>query len=291
MQTYVVDGAVVQVLGGDGGLDDLLQNLLAKLLGGNVLRVLGRNDDGVDTEGHDSAVVVLVLDGDLGLGVGAEPRQRAVAASSRHGSVELVGEEESQGEQLGGLVGGIAEHDALVTGAKVLEAVVEVETLRDIRGLLLDGDEQVEGLVVEALGGVIVADVLDGLADDLLVVDLGLGGDLTKDHDHAGLGGRLAGDLGEGILRQAGIEDGVGDLIGDLVGVALTDGLGLARGGQRQHRAWAIPHPDSGGRTYGEEEGSLVVVLPVRTRPVGPVGTVGSHYDLCGNWKLWRGLR
>ena len=223
----MVDGAVVQVLGGDGGLDDLLQDLLAELLGGDIGAVLGGNDDGVDTERNNSTIVVLVLNRDLGLGVRAEPGQAAVAASSRHGGVELVGEEEGQGEKLGGLIGGIAEHDTLVTGTEVLEAVVEVKALRDIGRLLLDGDEKVESLVVEALGGIIVADVLDGVADNLLVVELGLGADLTEDHDHAGLGGRLASDLGERVLGQAGIEDGVRDLISDLVGVALTDGLGL----------------------------------------------------------------
>jgi hypothetical protein len=229
--THVVDGALIQVLLRDGGLDDLLKDLLAKLLSGDIGRVLGRDDDGVDAEGNDGAVVVLVLDGDLSLGVGAEPGEGAITASLGHGGVELVGEEEGQGEQLGGLVGGIAEHDTLVTGTEVLEAVVKVKTLGNIGRLLLDGDEQVQGLVVETLGGVIVADVLDGLTDNLLVVDLGLGGDLTEDHDHARLGGRLAGDLGHGVLGKAGIEDGIRDLVADLVGVALADGFGLWRGG------------------------------------------------------------
>ncbi len=102
-----------------------------------------------------------------------------------------------------------------------------MKALGDIRGLLLDGDEKVASLVVETLGRVIVADILDGVADNLLVVDLCLGGDLAEDHDHTGLGGGLTGNLGEGILSQAGIEDGIGDLISDLVGVALTDRLGL----------------------------------------------------------------
>lgn len=225
----MVDGLLIEVLGGDGSLDDLVEDLLAELLGGDVGAVLGRDDDGVDTERDNGTVVMLVLDRDLGLGVGAEPRQGAVTASSRHGGVQLVGELEGEGEQLGGLVGGIAEHDALVTSAEVLEAVVEVEALSDIGGLLLNGDEKVERLVVEALGRVIIADALDGLADDLLVVNLGLGGDLAKDHDHAGLGGRLASDLGEGVVGQAGIENGVGDLISDLVGMALADGLGLQK--------------------------------------------------------------
>jgi hypothetical protein len=225
--TYVVDGVVTEVLGGDDLLDDLLLNLLSELLGGDIRRVLSRDNDSVDTLRDNGTVVVLVLDGDLGLGVGSEPGERTVAAGSGHGSVELMGEEESEGEELRGLVSGITEHDTLVTGTKLLKSLLVVETLGDIRGLLLNGDEQVAGLVVKALGGVIVSDVLDGVTDNLLVVELGLGGDLTEDHDHTGLGGSLASNLGEGVLPEAGIEDSVGNLISDLVGVTLTDGLGL----------------------------------------------------------------
>lgn len=224
----MVDGVVVEVLGGDGLLDDLLEDLLAKLLGGDVGGVLSGNDDSVDADRDDSAAVVLVLNGDLGLGVGTEPVQRAVAASGGHGSVELVSEHEGQGEQLRGLVGGITEHDTLVTSTEALEGLLVVQTLGDIGRLLLNGDEQVEGLVVETLGGVVVTNVLDSVTDDLLVVELGLGGDLTEDHDHTSLGGSLASNLGEGILSQASVEDGIRDLIGDLVGVTLTDGLGLS---------------------------------------------------------------
>lgn len=223
----MVDGLVVEVLGGDGLLDDLVKDLLAEVLGGDVVGVLGGDDDGVDADGDDRTVVVLVLNSDLGLGVGSQPRQRAVAAGSRHGSVELVGEGESEGEELGGLVGGITEHDTLVTSTEALESLLVVQTLGNIGRLLLNSNEQVEGLVVETLGGVIVTDVLDGVTDDLLVVNLGLGGDFTENHDHTSLGGSLASNLGEGVLSQAGVEDGIGDLIGNLIGVTLTDGLGL----------------------------------------------------------------
>lgn len=223
----MVDGLVVEVLGGNDLLDDLLLDLLPQLLSGDVRAVLGADDDGVHAEGNHSTVIVLVLDGDLGLGVGPEPREGAVAAGGRHGSVQLVGELEGQGEELGGLVGGISKHDALVARTELLESLLVVQALGDIGGLLLDGDEDIAGLEIKALGGVVVTNILDGIADDLLVVEAGLGGDLTKDHDHAGLGGRLARNLGEGVVLQAGIEDGIGDLISDLVGVALSYGLGL----------------------------------------------------------------
>lgn len=92
------------------------------------------------------------------------------------------------------LVGSITEHDTLVTGTVVLQIAV-VQTLGDIGRLLLNSDQDVTGLVVETLFRVIVTDLLDGVSDDGLEVDSGLGGDFTENHDHTGLGGGLTGDL------------------------------------------------------------------------------------------------
>jgi len=76
----------------------------------------------------------------------------------------------------------------------VLEISV-VESLSDIGRLLLNGDKNVAGLVVESLLGRIVSDVLDGLSDDGLEVDVSLGGDLSEDHD------QTEGKQGEGGER------------------------------------------------------------------------------------------
>lgn len=235
--THVVDSLVVEEVGWDDLLDDLLSDLLAELLSGDVGGVLGGDNDSVDTLGLDGTIVVLVLDGDLGLGVRSEPWQAVVETGLLHRSVELVCQLDGQRQHLGGLVRGISEHNTLVTGSEILQALLVVETLGNVGALLLNGDEHVASLVVEALGGVIVSNVLDRVTDDLLVVDTGLGGDLTEDHDHTGLGGRLAGNLGGGVFGQAGVEDGIGDLVSDLVWVTTTDGLG------------------------GEEEGALSVEL------------------------------
>ena len=209
----VVDGLVVKHLGGDDLLDDLLLDLLAELLSGDVLAVLGRDDDSVDTQRNDGTTIVSVLNGDLGLGVGAEPWERAILAGSSHGGVELVGKEDGEREELWGLVGGIAKHDTLVTGTELLKSLLVVETLSNVGRLLLNGNEDVACLVVEALLRRVVADVLDGATDDLLVVEVCLCGDFAENHDHTGLGGRLASNLGEGVLLEARIEDGVRDLI------------------------------------------------------------------------------
>lgn len=111
--------------------------------------------------------------------------------------------------EFGGFVGGIAEHEALVTGTELLEGLVKVKTLGDIGRLLLNGNHDVAGLVVETLLRRVIADLLDGTSDDALVVNVGLGGNLTEDHNHTGLSGRLASDLGERVLRKAGIEDSI----------------------------------------------------------------------------------
>ena len=74
----------------------------------------------------------------------SQPSEVAVLHLLCHLSVERVSENQSQGHELLGLISGITEHDALITGTMVLEVTV-VETLSDIWGLLLNGDKDVEG--------------------------------------------------------------------------------------------------------------------------------------------------
>lgn len=85
-----------------------------------------------------------------------------------------------QGVQLSGFVGGIAKHETLITGAHILVGLAQVNTLRDVWRLLLDGNKNIAALVVEALVAVVVANVPDGFTDDLLVVEDSRGGDLSQ---------------------------------------------------------------------------------------------------------------
>lgn len=230
----VVDNTIVKEVLGDNLLDDLLKDLLSELLGSDLLSVLSGDDDSVDTEGdHSTILTLLVLNGDLRLRVGSEPAHRAVTTGNGHSSVKLVSEHDGKRHHLGGLVGSVTEHNTLVTSTNLLEGTV-VETLSNVGRLLLNGNQDVTGLVVETLLGRVVTNLLDSVSDDLLVVDLRPGGDLTKDHDHTSFGGGLTSDLGEGVLSETSVEDGIGDLVTDLVGVALTNGLGsekeVARG-------------------------------------------------------------
>ena len=94
------------------------------------LGVLGRDDD----RGRRDRLAVLVAQRDLALGVGLEERRGAGMAVGGHALEDLVAVIERRRHQVGGLVAGEAEHDALVAGAFVLVAR-GVDALGDVRGL------------------------------------------------------------------------------------------------------------------------------------------------------------
>jgi hypothetical protein len=65
----------------------------------------------------------------LGLAVGPEPSELAVVPALGELGSELGGEQVRHGVHLGGLVGGISEHQTLVTGAEVLLSLALVHSL------------------------------------------------------------------------------------------------------------------------------------------------------------------
>ena len=136
--------------------------------------MLGRHHDGVDA---DRAVLVVVLDGDLGLAVGAQVGQRAVLAHRAEPLGQPVGDRDRQRHQLRGVVAGVAEHQPLVAGALPVERVDRVvvpllvgvvDALRDVGRLLRRWrSETPQERAVEALLAVVVADLEDPVAHEL----------------------------------------------------------------------------------------------------------------------------
>ena len=151
----------------------------------------------------------------------------AVAADfglALHQAVRVV---DRQRHQRGGLVAGVAEHQALVAGALVeVEPLAFVHSLGDVRRLAVDGGEDGAALVVEADFGVVVADAAHGFLGDLAIVDVRLGRDFAGNHDEAGGDQGFAGDAALRVFGQNGVEDGIGNLVGDLVRMAFANRLG-----------------------------------------------------------------
>jgi hypothetical protein len=210
--------------GGHDGQDDVLHHRLAQVLVVHVGVVLG----GQHHRLHPDHLIVGVAQGDLALGIRAQPGQDVGLAHLGLALDQAMGIGDGRGHEDISLVGGVTEHQALVAGTLLLGGGT-VHALGDVAGLFADQGHDGTGRAVEADMGTGVADVADHLAYHLVEVDPGVGGDFTADDHGPGLDHGLAGDagvLGVGVLGQNGIQDRVGDLISDLVRMTLGDGFG-----------------------------------------------------------------
>ena len=163
-------------------------------------------------------LIVDVLNRYLALGVGAQEIKHAGLADVGQTGDQLVRQQDRHRHQFGGLVAGKAEHEPLVAGALLLEHPLAFRhALGDIGRLLVDGGENRTGFPVESHRGVVVADLADGLPDDLRVIDDGVGGYLAGDDRHARGHHGFAGNARLGILGENGVKNCVRYLVGDLV--------------------------------------------------------------------------
>lgn len=128
---------------------------------------------------------------------------------------QTVGRGDGQRHQLRGLVGGVAEHQALVSGTGLVDVLVlvvggtaadlvgRVDTVTDLLRLLADGDVHPAGAAVEADGGRGETDAQQCLTDQLGDFDVGVAADLTGHVDLTGGDHGLHGDVRTRILPAA----------------------------------------------------------------------------------------
>ncbi len=121
--------------------------------------MLGGEHHGLDAD----RLVVLVAQRDLALRIRAQPGELAVLAHLGLALHQPVRERDGRRHQHVGLVGRVAEHQALVAGA-LLALVLAVHALRDVGGLLADDVEHPAAGAVEAHVGGVVADIEHRLA-------------------------------------------------------------------------------------------------------------------------------
>ena len=163
---------------------------------------------------HPHGTLPFILNRDLRLAVGAKEIEGAVAAATSQLLREAMSESDGQGHERIGFVAGHAEHQALIAGA------ARVHSHGDVGRLLFDRDQHRATIGVEAAVGIGVTDSADGLAGNGGKIDVGTGGDFTRDQNHAGGYQGFARHPSGGVALQHGVEDGVGDLIADFVGMA-----------------------------------------------------------------------
>ena len=118
----------------------------------------------------------LVAQRHLTLGIWFKERGRAGMAIGRHPLQDFVAVIQRRGHQVGGFVGGIAEHDPLIARTFIL-VVARVDPLRDFRRLAMQVIFEAQSFPVEAV--LRVTDFLNGAADGGLDFCLGTLGPLA----------------------------------------------------------------------------------------------------------------
>jgi hypothetical protein len=190
--------------------------------------------------GGTDRLAILILKRDLALGVRLEEWRCPAVTVLRQPLQNTVRVEQGGGQQILGLVGGVAEHDALVASAFVLVAAF-IDALRDVRRLAVEVVFEAGGLPMKAF--LLVADLLDHVAHGLLdlvahargpavgirilfKIEGALAANLAA-HDDALRGHqRLAGDARLRVLADEQVHHSIGNLVRDLVRVTFGHRLG-----------------------------------------------------------------
>jgi hypothetical protein len=71
-----------------------------------------------------------------------------------------------------------------------------------------------------------VSNLANRLPDDRIVVEMRFCGDFASDNHNVALHKGLTGHSAELVLRQAGVQDGIGNGVANLVRMAFTHGFG-----------------------------------------------------------------
>ena len=201
------------------GVEHLTVGLvLRKCFGGeHKLVVLCRHNDGVDAH---RAVVFVIFHCYLRLGVRAQiSHLAAFAAYFGEFAHQSVAQRKTQRYVEGGLVAGVAEHHALVSGS-LLVGVFAVDAAVDVGRLLVECRKYAAGFGVEHEFGTVVANAVDYAACHCRQVDVGLGGDFAGDYHLTGGDEGFACHFRLRVESEKVVEDSVGNLVGHFVGMA-----------------------------------------------------------------------
>ena len=203
-----------QKLGGDDGLNDVFNHVALNLFKRHVGVVLGGNDNRIDGNG----LAAFVGDGDLRFAVGAQIVNlvRDFADFSQTAG-KLMGKRYGQRHEFGRFVGRVAEHHALVARAdSVFNGHIAfarlngfVDALRDVGRLFVQGNEHADGLGVEAVSRIGVADVANRAANDFCYVDVASRGNFSDDVNLPCRHQRFASHAPDGVFSDDCVQDAV----------------------------------------------------------------------------------
>ena len=166
-------------------LDVLMDLLLSHIL----IMLCGKND----CVKAERLSVLIVLNCNLGLSVRSQVRKSSVLSDLGETSCKLMRKSDRIRHVLLRLIACETEHHTLITSTDRIQLIVchvvlfrfkrLVNTHSDIAGLLVDCSENTAGITVETIFCTVIADLTDGLADDLLDIHICLCCDLAHYHN------------------------------------------------------------------------------------------------------------
>lgn len=209
----------------DGNLDNFVKQIFSNFFVGNIGVMLAGDQHGVHTLGLHGDSLMCVLNSDLNLGVRSHPGNYFLFAALFDSANEFTSEVVREGHEGGGLVSGIADHEALIPSSDFFFFFVEMNTLGDIWRLFVDGNDDGGSFVIHTDFAGVVSNFLDGLPGDLFEVDFCFRLYFSEEHAKGVLDCGLAGNLGFGVYSEAGIEDRVRNVVTKLVGMSAGNAL------------------------------------------------------------------
>lgn len=121
---YVKNRLLIYVFGRNHVFDYLFFDLLLDFFVSDGFGVLDTHEHSMHANGDDTGLTFLVLHGDLSLVVGHHPGEDLLVHAFAETSAEIVGVQVGEGHTFFGLVGGVTDHKALVTGTQIFFFVI-----------------------------------------------------------------------------------------------------------------------------------------------------------------------
>merc|ERR1719253_110645 len=217
----MVNGLVIEVVSGDNGFDDMLHEISRNFFVGDFLTVLGGDNNGVNSLWNWDSVNKLVLASNLSLSVGTDPVANSVLTDLGKLGSQTGGKLVGKRHETFGFISGVSKHNSLVTGSNILN-FHGVYGLGNIGRLLLNGNNNITGLVVKTFSGIVVSNVLNCVTDNLFVVYGSSSGDFSKDHYHTSFTASFASNTTGFVSSNTCVKNGIGNLVTELIGVTLV---------------------------------------------------------------------
>mmetsp|Transcript_20883 Transcript_20883/g.29022 ORF Transcript_20883/g.29022 Transcript_20883/m.29022 type:complete len:239 (-) Transcript_20883:149-865(-) len=202
----MVNSFIIQILFRYDWLNHMFHEVGGDLFIGNILRMLSRNNNGMNSLGDRNTIFQFVLTCYLRLTIWTDPFTSSILTDLRQFGSKRRCQHVCQGHQRFSFICGIPKHNSLITSTSIFR-FDSIDRLGNIGRLFFNGNNDIACFVIKALGRIIVSNILNGITDHLFIIDSGCCSDFTKDHHHTCLTASLTGHTRIRITCNASIQN------------------------------------------------------------------------------------